>query len=200
MRIGSKGKKLEGSGSHTPKGIEGRQLQNSGTASNLSNQLTANASNIYGGLEPELQAEAAHPSGFTPQQKALQTTAAQQSTGGSNAGAVGQGGLYAARTRNAGAAQGAIGSSVRSSGANLARQAVGTETRSADLANQHQQQGIAGLGGLEANQLGEGENALGLSNQALSGADQSAENNPWMKLLMQGIQSGGQVAAAYEGR
>jgi hypothetical protein len=180
-----------------PKGVAADQLSNSGTANNLSNQLTANASNIYGGLEPTLQAEAAHPSGYTPQQKALQNTAAQQSSGGSTAGAVGQGGLYAARTRNAGGAQGAIGSAVRSGGANLSRQAVGTETRSADLANQNQQKGIAGLGGLYGTELGGGETALGLSNSALAGADQSDANNPWMRLLLQGIQSGGQVAGSY---
>ena len=47
-----------------------------------SNAENANASNIYGGLEPTLQAEAAHPSGYTPMQKAQTNTAAQQSAGG----------------------------------------------------------------------------------------------------------------------
>jgi hypothetical protein len=182
-----------------PKGVESQQLANAGTGQNLSNQLSANASNIYGGLEPTLQAEAAHPSGYTPQQKAMQNTAAQQSAGGSQAGAVGAGGLYAARSRNAGAAQGAIGNATRGAGANLSRAAVGTETNSANLANQNQQHGIGGLESLNSTELGGGLNALSTSNQALAGADQSAANNPWMKLLMQSIQSGGQVGAAAAG-
>lgn len=180
-----------------PKGVEGQQLGNSTTAQNLSSGLTANAANIYGGLEPTLAAEAAHPSGYTPAQKALQDTAAQQSAGGATAGAVGQGGLYAARTRNAGAAQSAIGSATRGAGANLSNEAVGTETRSANLANQNQQRGISGLGGLYGTELSGGEGALGLSNQALQGADQSAANNPWMNLLLQGLQTGGQVGSAF---
>ena len=180
-----------------PKGVERQQLGNSATGQNLSNSLTANAANIYGGLEPTLQAEASHPSGYTPAQKALQNTAAQQSAGGATAGAVGQGGLYAARSRNAGAAQNAIGAATRSAGSNLSREAVGTETRSADLANENQQRGLGGLASLNSTELGGGLNALGESNQALQGADQSSANNPWMKLLLQGLQTGGQVGSAY---
>src|SRR5271165_169743 len=181
------------------KGVESQQLANSGTAQNLSNNLTANASNIYGGLEPTLQAEAAHPQGYTPTQLANMNTAAMQSAGGSQAGAVGQGGLLAARTRNAGAAQNAVGAGARQAGQNLSNAAVGTQLQNANLQQKQQQAGISGLGGLYNTELGQGENALGLSNQALSGANASAANNPYMQLLMQGMQSGGQVGAAYAG-
>jgi len=163
---------------------------NEGTASNLSNQLTANAGNVYGGLEPTLAAESAHPAGFTPAQKAMQNTAAQQSAGGSTAEAVGQGGLYAARTRNAGAGSSAIGNAVRSAGAGLSKNAVGTETNSANLARQTQQQGIKGLEGLNSTELGEGENALGLSNEALK-LEEASPQSYWRKegqgLATQGI-------------
>lgn len=178
-----------------PKGVEANQLGNSGTANNLSNTLTANAGNIYGGLEPTLQAEAAHPQGYTPTQKAVMNTAAQQSAGGSQAGTVGQGGLYAARTRNAGGAQSAIGAGTRSAGANLSKAAVGTETNNANLQQKQQQEGISALGGLYGTELSGGEGALGLSNQALAGANSTAANDPWTKILLQSIQSGGQAAA-----
>jgi hypothetical protein len=181
-----------------PKGVEGQQLANSATAQNLSNNLTANAANIYGGLEPTLQAQASHPSGYTPMQKANMNTAAQQSGGGSTAGAVGQGGLYAARTRNAGAAQNAIGSAVRSAGSNLSREAVGTEMADANLAQKKQAGALGGLSSLNSTELSGGENALGLSNSALSGADQSAANNPWLKLYMQ-ANSNAQAAAEMAG-
>lgn len=182
-----------------PKGVEQQQLANSGTGQTQTSALNSNASNIFGGLEPTLQAEAAHGTGYTPAQKALQNTAAQQSAGGATAGAVGQGGLYAARSRNAGGAQAAIGDATRGAGANLSRSAVGTEVNSANLANQNQQRGIGGLSNLYGEELGGGEANLGLSNQALQGADQSAANNPWMKLLQSGIAAGGQVGAAAAG-
>lgn len=179
-----------------PKGVAKDALANSGTASNLSNQLTTNAANVYGGLEPSLAARASTPMGYTPAQKASINTAAQQSAGGSTAAAAGEGGLYAARTRNAGAGQAAIGASDRSAGNNLSRSAVNTEVQSADLGQQNQRGALGGLQGLNSTELSGGEGALGLSNQALSTANSADANNPWMKLLMQGIQTGGDVAAA----
>jgi hypothetical protein len=155
------------------KGTKKDAYQNYGTASNLSNSLTSQAANVYGGLEPTLQAEASHPQGFTPQAKAAMNTAAQQSAGGSTAAAIGQGRLYAQRTHNAGGAKAAIGEGVRGAGQNLSNAAVGTEVKNAQLQNQQQQAGLHGLQGLYDTQLGEGENALGLSNQALGIVNQA---------------------------
>jgi len=162
-------------------GVKKDAFKNYGIGQNLSNQLTAQASNIYGGLEPTLQAEAAHPMGFTPQAKAVINTAGQQSAGGSTAGAVGQGRLYATRTKNAGGAKAAIGQGVRSAGENLSNAAVGTEVKNAALQNQQQQAGLHGLQGLYGTELGEGENALGLSNQALNIAS-NAQPSFWQQL------------------
>jgi hypothetical protein len=167
---------------------------NYGTGANLSNNLTANAANTYGSLEPTLQAEAAHPEGLTPQAKSAMNTAAQQSAGGSTAAAVGQGKLYSQRTNNQGGAKAAIGSAVRGAGENLSNAAVGTEAKSADLATHQQQAGLSGLQGLNQTELSGGLNALGLSNNAL----QYTEYNPWLSTLNQGIQSAGQVGSAYE--
>jgi hypothetical protein len=179
-----------------PKGVESQQLANAGTGQTLSNQLVGNAANVYGGLEPTLAARAATPMGFTPAEKAQQNTAAQQSAGGTNAGAVGSGGLYAARTRNAGAGASAIGAASRAAGANLSRAAVGTEVKSADLGQQNQRAALGGLEGLNSTELTGGENALNLSNQALKGASDSSADNPWMKILLQSMQTGGQLGAA----
>lgn len=162
-----------------PKGVESQELKNSGTAQNLSNTLAANSANIYGSLEPTLQAEASHPAGYTPTQTSAMNTAAQQSTGGSTAGAVGQGGLYAARTRNVGGAQSAIGDAARGAGESLSRRAVGTEVGSADLANKRQAGALGGMESLYGTNLSGAEGALGLSNSALSGAASSSANNPW---------------------
>lgn len=178
-----------------PKGVAKDALSNSGTANTLGNQLTANASNLYGSLAPELEAEAAHPAGYTPQQKALMNTAAQQSAGGSTAGAIGQGALYAARTRNAGGAKAAIGQGVRGAGQNLSNAAVGTELSNANLQQRQQQAGMSGLESLYGTDIGAGENALGLSNNALGVANQADANNPWMKILQTGMSAAGDAAS-----
>jgi hypothetical protein len=182
-----------------PKGVEQQQLANAGTGQQLSNQLTANAANVYGGLEPALSAEAAHPTGYTPTQKANIDTAAQQSAGGSTAAAVGQGGLYAARTRNAGAGQAAIGNSVRSAGGNLSRSAVGTQVQDANLANANRNHALGGLASIGGEELGTGVSALGASNQALSGAAGSKANDPWLQLYLQAQSNVRQASAAAGG-
>ena len=159
-------------------------FQNWGTATNLSNNLTSNAANVYGSLEPTLQAEAAHPQGFTPQAKSAMNTAAQQSAGGSTAGAIGQGRLYAARTKNAGGAKSAIGAGVRGAGQNLSNAAVGTEVANANLQNRQQQAGLSGLSGLNSAELQGGLNALGLSNQAL-GVANNAKPSFWQQFAQE---------------
>lgn len=178
-----------------PKGVAKDAFANAGTANNIAGQSIANANNIYGGLEPTLQAEAAHPQGLTPQAKAAMNTAAQQSAGGGTAGAIGAGRLYASRTRNAGGAKAAIGQAVRGAGKNLSDAALNTEMTNAKMQQQNQQAGINGLQKLNATETGAGENALGLSNKALGIGEQADENNPYMKILLQGMQSAGQAAS-----
>lgn len=180
------------------KGVESQQLANSGTAQNLSNQLSANSANIYGSLEPQLQAEAAHPQGYSPTQLASMNTSAMQSAGGSQAGTVGQGALLAARTRNAGAEQNAVGQGTRQAGQNLSNAAVGTQVKNANLQQQQQQSGLSGEAGLYNTDLGASENALGISNSALSGANTSSADNLWSQMLLQ-AQKNGQSAAAGAG-
>lgn len=152
-------------------GIKSDALANSGTANAQAGQLGANAGALYGGLAPQLQSQMAHPSGYTPAQQAAQTTAAQQSAGGSMAGTVGQGALLAARTRNAGAAQGAIAQGGRQASQNLSTAAVGTQVRNAGLQQQNQQNAQKGLESLYGTELGGSQTALGLSNSALKTAE-----------------------------
>lgn len=176
-------------------GVKADELGNSGTANQLSSNLTANAANVYGGLEPQLQAEAAAPSGYTPTQMASMNTAAQQSAGGGNASAIGQGDLYAARTRNAGGAKEAIGAATRGSGENLSNEAVNNQVQNANLQQKQRQEGLSGEQGLYGTELGGGEQALGLSNQALGLANQ-AKPSFWQQMA----ESGGNPIAAGIGR
>ncbi len=152
-------------------GVKQQALANAGTGQQMNQQLYGNSNQIYGSLAPQLEAEVAHPTGLTPQQMAQQNTAAQQSSGGSQAGAVGQGALLASRTKNAGAAQNAIAQSARVAGQSLSKAALSTQQQNANLQNRNQQAGLSGLEGLYGTELGGSEQALGLSNSALNVAN-----------------------------
>src|ERR1700687_1502936 len=154
-------------------GVKKDAFQGYGTATNTSGQLGQNAQNIYGSLAPELEAQAAHPQGYTPQQTSAINTAGQQSAGGSMAGATGQGALLAARTRNAGAGANAIQQSGRNASDNLSRVATGTEIGSANLANEKQASAQKGLEGLNSTELGGSLHALGLGNEFLNTENQA---------------------------
>lgn len=173
-------------------GIGKDLLQNSTTANGLQSLYATNAAqaNPVGALT----AEATNPSGYTPTEMAAQTTAAEQTAGGSNAGAVGGAIRRAAQTRNVGAAPGAIATADRNSGEELSGINAGIQTRNADLKQKQRQQGISGLEGLYGENVGAGENALGLSSGALK--DAGSLSNFWQDLLMQGLKSGTQVATA----
>jgi hypothetical protein len=179
-----------------PKGVEAGQLGNAGTADSSSAGLLTNAGNLYGSLAPTLAAQAASPAGYTGVQKAAMNTAGQQSAGGTQAAAVGQGALLASRTKNAGTADAAISEGARTAGQQASNTAVGTEVKNANLQQQQRQQALQGEEGLYGTTLGGGLNALGLSNSAYSGAAQSAADNPYIGLLKSAIAAGGQVGAA----
>ena len=178
-------------------GVKKDAFANYGTATNTAGQLGANAANLYGSLAPELAAQAAHPQGLTPQQKAAQDTRAQQSAGGSMAGATGQGALLAARTRNAGAAQNAIQQAGRQSSENLSNAALSTEQQNASLQNSNQQRAIQGEQNLYDTELGGSMNALGLSNQSLQEAN--GVKQPFWQQYMLNAQKDAAAAASAGG-
>src|SRR5882757_764929 len=162
-------------------GVKKDALANSGTANAMSSDLYGNSQAAYGTLAPQLQAEITNPQGYTPAEKAAQKTAAQQSTGGSMSGAVGQGALQSARTRNAGGSAAAIGQSARTAGQNLSNAALQTETNDANLKQANRQAGLTGMQQLYGTTLGGSENALGLSNQAL-GVANSTPKTFWQQM------------------
>jgi hypothetical protein len=79
---------------------------------------------------------------------------------------------------------------VRSAGAGLSKNAVGTETNSANLAQNNQRTAQGELSKVGSTELGEGENALGLSDEALK-LESAAPQSYWRKtgqgLATQGI-------------
>jgi hypothetical protein len=155
------------------------------TAQNLSDVAGANAGQVYGQLAPELSAEAAHPAGFDPATEAAMNTSAQQSAGGSEAAAVGQGALKAARTRNVGGSDAAIASGTRAASDSLSKRALDIQSQNAQLKNHQQQEGITGLEGLYGTDLGEAGSSLGQVAGNVN-ANTNAENASydWMKDLV----------------
>jgi hypothetical protein len=162
-----------------------------------SNTLNTNAQGVYGSLAPTLAAEVAHPAGYSPSDEAALNTAAQQSAGGSQAAAVGQGGLLAARTRNAGAPAAAIASSARSAGQGLSQAALKIAGQNADLKNRQQQEGIAGEEGLYGTGVSGGNQALGeLANNANANTNASNASWNWAKYILDpAMQAAGSAAA-----
>jgi hypothetical protein len=179
-------------------GAKSGLFANAGAGQGLEGMYSGNAANVYGALEPQLAAEAAHPEGYSPAQMAAQTTGAEQTAGGGAAGATGGALLRAARTGNKGAGQAAISQASRNASQNLSQTNAGIQTASANLAAKRQGQAQAGLGNLYGENVGAGINALNSSTNAFHDASQIKPF--WEQLLLQGMQSAGQAASGNLGR
>ena len=178
-------------------GVKSDLLANSGTANSLEELYGSNAAGVNATVAPALTAETVNPQGYSPTEMGAMTTGAEQTSGGANAGATGGALLRAARTRNAGAAPASIAQTNRQGGQELSQINAGIQGRNANLQQQQRQEGISGLESLYGENVGAGENALGLSTGALK--DAGDLQNFWQQLLLQGIQTGGQLGAAYLG-
>lgn len=148
------------------------------SAQDLSNEYAGNAAGLFGALAPTLESQMANPQGFGPTTIAQMDTAAQQSAGGSQAAAVGQGALRAARTRNAGAGEAATAASTRSAGQQLSQAALRTQLANAQAKMQQQGQAESGLEGLFSTNAGLSVNALGEVAQNVN-ANTNAVNASW---------------------
>lgn len=125
-------------------------------ARNTATQDQTNATNLEGTLRPLYTRMA---NGQATPGSTAANTAAQQSVGGSIAGAVGQGNLMAARDRNAGGFAPALDQSVRSGQQALSNDASRIAAENAD-------KGMAGLQGLYGSNSSQALNALNLYNTA----------------------------------
>lgn len=118
--------------------------------------------------------------GLSPADKASLNTASQQSLGGTNASAVGAGGLAATRTRNAGAMAPALAAAAQSAQRQNSANALGTEGKSIAM----KQAALSALEGLYGTSSGAGNQALQGSNQALEQWNKAdANTQAWMKMV-----------------
>lgn len=167
---------------------------NSKTAQGLSTTYGSQAAANSSVLTPTLNQMATNPQGFSPQTVNNMTTAAMQSAGGAAAGTVGQGNLQAARTNNAGGFAPVAAQAGHDATAQLSDAALGIQNNDAMLKQQQQQEGINGLAGQYATNVGAGENALGLSTNALNA--QTAAQNQTMSSWLSPVQTYLSSAAA----
>lgn len=155
------------------KGANKALMSNSGVAQGRSNKLAGQSSSIYGTLDPTLTAEATNPQGYAPGDLSAINTASQQSIGGSTSGITGQSNLTAARTRNAGGFQGAIGSGSRANSRQLSQNAMQVQEQNAQLKEAQKQQALSSLQSLYGTNLSGAESYLGQSNSALGAENAS---------------------------
>lgn len=148
------------------------------TAQTAESGAATNANALYSTLAPQLQTEAANPQGFGPTVKAEMNTAGQQSAGGGEAAAVGQGALNAGRTRNAGSADAAIADAARTGGQHAVNASLETELADAETKQHQQQAGLAGEENLNATELGQ---VAPLSNANSNAVGQSWD---WAKYIL----------------
>ncbi len=163
-------------------GVTKDAFNNSGTANGMASTYGNRAAANSSILTPTLNRMATAPQGYDPQTMANFNTAALQSIGGADAGAVGGGLQRAAATNNAGGYQAADLQSGRDASAALSNAALGVAGANAQYKERQQDTGIQGLEGMYGQNIGASEGALGLSNQALGVANQGKQvaMAPWL--------------------
>jgi hypothetical protein len=129
-------------------------------------------------VAPQLLSEAANPQGYDPATLAQMRTENLQAGGGAAGGAVGQGGLLAARTRNAGGAAQAVSDAARSAAQRVSQGALGIQTGNARLKEDQRQSALSGLTGLTESEAGAGNTSLGAVAPAVN-ANTNAVNSSW---------------------
>ncbi len=175
------------------------QAQQAATSGlNLSNALSGGANSLYSSLEPMLMSESVNPQGFSPLDIGAMETAAVQSAGGAESGAMGRGALASARRRNAGSEQYSTEEAARTGGQQLSNATTGILGANANLKARQQQAGLGGLQGLYQSQLGNSIGALGIVPSAVN-ANTNAVNSSWdwaSKLFDPILAAGGAMGAA----
>lgn len=127
---------------------------------------TGTASTALSTLNPIYSQMATGNDGLTPQQKADSLTASSQSLGGGVAADVGQGGLYGARTGNAGAPTAALDDAARSAAVTQSGNALDVQNKSDAIARQNQQTGLAGINGIYQDSNNQADASLNTANAA----------------------------------
>jgi hypothetical protein len=145
-------------------------------------------------LNPIYSNEATNPQGYSPTELAAMQTASAQTLGGGVASAVGQGGLLAARTGNAGGAAAAIDAASQQAGQTNSQNMLNVANQNANLMQKQQQAGISGLNSIYDTGTQAADAALNTANNVRAPFWQTLTNTALGDLS--GSYSGGGAAAA----
>lgn len=156
------------------RGITQSALAGSGNAAKMGETANLRGQNVYNDLFPQLTSEATNPQGYGTVGLNAMNTANQQSIGGSQAAAAGEGNLLAARTRNAGAAQPEISEANRAGSRQLAQNALGIQGVNESVRQGQQQNALRGLQGLYGTEMNTALGAGNLQNDFLKTGVSSA--------------------------
>ena len=135
-----------------------------GSTQKMGETANVRGQNIYNELFPQLSSEATNPQGYGQIGLNAMNTANQESIGGSNASAAGEGNLAAARTRNAGGFQPAVSESNRAGARQLSTNALGIQAGNENMRQKQQQAALGALQGLYGTQM---NTALGAQNAGI---------------------------------
>src|ERR1700722_16582488 len=165
-----------------------RQAKNQATKNyNQANQLETaalgNSTALYDQLDPTYTQEATNPQGYGAPDIAAMDTAAEQSAGGAEGSAVGQGNREAAANRNSGSFAPALDEASRAAGRNFSADALSVQNKNADLKQKQRQEGISGLSGLQGEQNSDILGSIGLENQSTNSLV-NAGNSGWFQNMM----------------
>jgi hypothetical protein len=117
-------------------------------AISTSAMLGSDASGISSSLTPFLTQEMLHPTGYGQQGLSAMTAAAEGGAGGATSGLTGQAMQRAAASHNTGSYQAALDAASRNRAQASANASEGIAAKNAELQQQQQQEGAAGLGSM----------------------------------------------------
>lgn len=175
------------------RGAQSQASQAAQTAGSVASGAQGTAGTLFKQLFPFYSGEITNPTGYGASDLAAMNTASGESTGGSVAGAVGQGNLQAARTRNAGAFQAAADESARAGMRQNSTNALKTQEANANLKQKQQQAGAEGIGNLYGQNVNEMLAAMGLQNQDINTEIKAGQSGWFQNMLgfLNAIKPGG---------
>lgn len=157
----------------------GQAKQTYNTANSLEGGSAANTNSLYNTLTPAFTNEAVNPQGFGAADMADITTGAEQSAGGALGSAVGKAAQYGAANRNLGSFTPGLDETARGASRNLSNTTTGVKTANAELKQNQQQSGIAGLSGEEGMENNDVLASLGIQNNSTNALTNASPG--WMQ-------------------
>lgn len=157
------------------KGASSTEKTNEQTAQNWANTNNANASQIQGEILPFYQNEVTNPQGFGQQTLNEMGTTAGQATAGTVGGAIDAAKLSGSRRGNTANTSAIIDAATRAGGKMNSESALDVALKNDQLKQAQQQSGIAGMGGLESQDVNASLSSLGLSNTAANDVAQQSQ-------------------------